>query len=94
MLSRDERLAWLNLGTIVVSLTVIVLVFGRVAYLLAQSDQGAINLHQAEMTAGIAAQVQAIEHRVGAIENQINYVLGALVASLVAQFFQLRASKR
>ena len=88
----DERRNWSEAGQGVAVLTLLLLAFGAVAA-LAQSmttDQGAINMQQATAVATLSAQMASLTERMAKLESQINYVLMALVGSLITQLVQLR----
>ena len=94
-MTHAERSKWIECGEIVLTCTLVILFAGAVSARAGQtiglSDQV---LHQATAAATASADIRALTERVGKVENQINYVLAAIVGSILAQLFQLRANQR
>lgn len=94
-MTQAERSSWIESGQIVLVCVLVLLGVGAVAAMAQQatglSDQV---LQQATATATATAEIRALADRIGKVESQINYVLTAIVGSILAQLFQLRANKR
>lgn len=94
-MTQAERRSWIESGQIVLVCTLVLLGVGAVTARAGQaagvSDQ---MLQQAAATATASADIKALAERLGKVESQINYVLAAIVGSILAQLFQLRANKR
>lgn len=81
---------WLTCSRVVVIGTLIVLMVGAAPYGAAQL----VDAPQAAVNATVAAQLEAVSDRVEKVEAQINYVLMAVVGTLIAQLFQLKGSRK
>lgn len=91
-MTQAERRSWIESGQVVLLCVLVLLGAGAVTALAGQaSDQ---MLQQAAATATASADIKALTERIGKVESQINYVLAAIVGSILAQLFQLRANKR
>lgn len=91
-MTQAERRSWIESGQILLLCTLAILAVGAVSARAGQvSDQ---MLQQAAATATASADIKALTERIGKVESQINYVLAAIVGSILAQLFQLRANKR
>ncbi len=91
-MTQAERRSWIESGQILLLCVLVLLGAGAVTALAGQvSDQ---MLQQAAATATASADIKALTERIGKVESQINYVLAAIVGSILAQLFQLRANKR
>lgn len=91
-MTQAERRNWIESGQILLLCTLALLAVGAVSARAGQvSDQ---MLQQAAATATASADIKALAERIGKVESQINYVLTAIVGSILAQLFQMRANKR
>ena len=91
-MTQARRHQWISAGQWTAGLTIGLMVFGgAVAYVTAQMSPEYI---QAATNATVAAQLSALSDRVGKLEQQNNYVLMALVGSLITQLVQLRTSRK
>lgn len=86
----ERREDWLTCSRVVVIGTLVILFVGAASYGAAQL----VDAPQAAVNATVAAQLQAVSDRVENVEAQINYVLMAVVGSLIAQLFQLKGSRQ
>lgn len=86
----ERREDWLTCSRVVVIGTLVILFVGAASYGAAQL----VEAPQAAVNATVAAQLQAVSDRVENVEAQINYVLMAVVGSLIAQLFQLKGSRQ
>lgn len=91
-MTQSERHGWIQSGQFLLLCTLGLLLAGAVSAWAGQvSDQV---LQQVAATATASADIHALADRIGKVESQINYVLMATVGSILAQLFQLRATKR
>lgn len=91
-MTQAERRSWIESGQVVLLCVLVLLGAGAVTAIAGQaSDQ---MLQQAAATATASADIKALTERIGKVESQINYVLAAIMGSILAQLFQLRANKR
>jgi hypothetical protein len=81
---------WRACSRVVVIGTLIMLMIGAASYVTAQF----VDAPQAAVNATVAAQLEAVSDRVEKVEAQINYVLMAVVGTLIAQLFQLKAGRK
>lgn len=92
-MTQAERSQWIESGEVVLVCTLVLLFAGAVSALAGQSVSDQM-LQQAAASATASADIRALAERLGKVESQINYVLAAIVGSILAQLFQLRANKR
>jgi len=90
MATQECRYRWSHAGQWAASLTLGILGVGFVAHLAAQFNEYA----QAATNATLTANIMALSERIAKLENQNNYVLMALVGTLITQLVQLKATRK
>ena len=91
-MTQAQRTTWIHTGQWAAGVTLGVLAYGAAAQVLAQATL--LDPIQAATNATVAANLTALTDRVGKLESQNNYVLAALVGSLITQLVQLRTSRK
>lgn len=90
-MTQAQRRTWNESGQIAAGITLGILAYGGVVHVFAQTT---LDPFQAATNATLAAQLAALTERVAKLESQNNYVLMALVGSLITQLVQLRTSRK